>query len=215
MKTLIVLGSMGESIRSVFKRVLLLKWPSGDEDVFNRNGCKQDIVRNNTDMCFILVIAGLNSNTLYSLVDSADGFFSIDELTGVVSLERPLDREVQAVYELKARVSDQGSPRLSSVCQVVISVLDINDNPPVFEHREYTATLSEDVAVGTQVLRVQAASRDADANGEISYGIISGNEHGMFSVDQHTGMWHRLFGGVTIISLQSGVQFSIIPCRAS
>ncbi|XP_069023029.1 protocadherin Fat 1a isoform X2 [Embiotoca jacksoni] len=133
------------------------------------------------------VDTGLNSDILYSLVESADGFFSIDEHTGVMILERPLDREVQSVYELKARASDQGSPRLSSQCQVVVSVLDINDNPPVFEHREYTATVSEDVTVGNQVLRVQAASRDADTNGEISYSIISGNEHGMFSVDPRTG----------------------------
>ncbi|KAF7662652.1 hypothetical protein LDENG_00230690 [Lucifuga dentata] len=130
---------------------------------------------------------GLNSDILYSLVDSADGYFSVDEHTGVLSLERPLDREVQAVYELKARASDQGSPRLFSLCQVVISVLDINDNPPVFEHREYMATVPEDVIVGTQVLRVQAASRDTEASGEISYSIISGNEHSMFSVDPHTG----------------------------
>ncbi|XP_061575005.1 protocadherin Fat 1a isoform X2 [Cololabis saira] len=131
--------------------------------------------------------AGLNSEILYSLINSADGFFLVDEHTGVISLERPLDREVQSVYELKARATDQGSPRLSSTCEVVVSVLDINDNPPVFEHREYAATVSEEVAVGTQVLRVQAASRDSDANGEISYSIISGNEHGMFSVDPRTG----------------------------
>lgn len=106
----------------------------------------------------------------------------------MISLERPLDREVQSLYELKARASDQGSPRLSSFCQVTVSILDINDNPPVFEHREYTANLLEDVVVGTQVLRVQAVSRDTDTNGEISYSIISGNEHGMFSVDPHTGM---------------------------
>lgn len=135
-------------------------------------------------------IPGLNSDVIYSLLDSADGFFSIDEQTGVISLERPLDRELQATYELRALASDQGSPRLSSLCQVVVSVLDINDNPPVFEHREYTATVSEDVTVGTQLLRVQAASRDSEANGEISYGIISGNEHGLFSVDPRTGMVH-------------------------
>lgn len=134
------------------------------------------------------VIAGLNSDILYSLADSADGFYSIDENTGVISLERPLDREVQSTYQLKALASDQGSPRLTATCLVVISVLDINDNPPVFEHREYMATVSEDVTVGTQLLRVQAASRDTEANGEISYSIISGNEHGMFSVDQRSGM---------------------------
>lgn len=132
-------------------------------------------------------ISGPNGDIVYSLLDSADGFFSIDEQSGVIVLERPLDRELQATYELRALASDQGSPRFSSVCQVVISVLDINDNPPVFEHREYTATVSEDVTVGTQLLRVQAASRDAEANGEISYGIISGNERGLFSVDPRTG----------------------------
>lgn len=153
----------------------------------NRSDCHCNAIFKKSIIFF--VTPGLNSNILYSLIESADGFFSVDESTGVITLERPLDREVQSVYELKARASDQGSPRLSSLCQVVISVLDINDNPPVFEHREYTATMSEDVAVGTQALRVHAASRDADANGEITYSIISGNEHGMFSVDPKTGMW--------------------------
>lgn len=132
-------------------------------------------------------VPGPNSDIIYSLLDSADGFFSIDEQSGVISLARPLDRELQSTYELRALASDQGSPRLSAVCQVLVSVLDINDNPPVFEHREYTATVSEDVSVGTQLLRVQAASRDTEANGEISYGIISGNEHSLFSVDPRTG----------------------------
>lgn len=119
----------------------------------------------------------------------------------MITLERPLDREVQSVYELKALASDRGSPRHSSLCEVVVSVLDINDNPPVFEHREYTASLSEDVAVGTQVVRVQAASRDADANGEISYSIISGNELGMFRVDPRSGRWHYRQNGIRNISV--------------
>lgn len=135
------------------------------------------------------VISGINGDILYSLMDSADGFFSIDEHTGVISLERPLDREVQSTYQLKAMANDMGIPRHTMVCPVVVSVLDINDNPPVFEHREYTATVSEDVTVGTQLLRVQAASRDTEASGEISYSIISGNEHGRFSVDPRTGTW--------------------------
>lgn len=118
----------------------------------------------------------------------------------MISLERALDREARSTYELKARASDRGSPRLSSLCLVLISVLDINDNPPVFEHREYTAAVSEDVAAGTRLLRVQAASRDTEANGEISYGIISGNEHGMFSVDRRTGTWARPGRGFSFCS---------------
>ncbi|KAJ8383464.1 hypothetical protein AAFF_G00220600 [Aldrovandia affinis] len=131
---------------------------------------------------------GANGEIVYSLADSADGHFSVDARSGVVSLQRPLDREVQAVYTLRARATDRGAPqRLSSACAVVVSVLDINDNPPVFEHREYVATVAEDVAPGSQVLRVFAASRDIEANAEIAYAIVSGNEHGMFSVNPQTG----------------------------
>ncbi len=136
-------------------------------------------------MCVCL---GSSAEVLYSLLDSADGVFSIDEETGVVHLDRPLDRELQSLYTLRARVTDRGSPRrLSSLTTVSVSILDINDNPPVFERREYTATIAEDIPVGTQVLRVHAASRDTEAGAEITYSIINGNDRGAFRVDPHTG----------------------------
>ncbi|XP_073463897.1 protocadherin Fat 1 isoform X4 [Aquarana catesbeiana] len=132
---------------------------------------------------------GLNHKVQYSFVSSADGQFSIDESSGIITLEKPLDREMQAVYTLTVKASDHGLPRkLSSVTSVLISVLDINDNPPVFEHREYGATLSEDVTVGTEVLQVYATSRDIEANAEVSYQIISGNEQGRFSINPVTGV---------------------------
>ncbi|KAM9622277.1 protocadherin Fat 1 [Trichechus inunguis] len=132
--------------------------------------------------------AGLNRKISYSLVNSADGQFSIHEVSGIIQLEKPLDRELQAVYTLTLKAVDQGLPRrLTATGSVVVSVLDINDNPPVFEYREYGATVSEDVIIGTEVLQVYAASRDIDANAEITYSIMSGNEHGKFSIDSKTG----------------------------
>ncbi|XP_049721123.1 protocadherin Fat 1 isoform X2 [Elephas maximus indicus] len=132
--------------------------------------------------------AGLNRKISYSLTNSAEGQFSINELSGIIQLEKPLDRELQAVYTLTLKAVDQGLPRrLTATGTVVVSVLDINDNPPVFEYREYGATVSEDVAVGTEILQVYAASRDIEANAEITYSLISGNEHGKFSIDSKTG----------------------------
>ncbi|XP_044311184.1 protocadherin Fat 1 isoform X1 [Varanus komodoensis] len=132
--------------------------------------------------------AGLNQKIHYSLVDSTDGHFSIDEFSGIVRLEKPLDRELQAVYTLTLKAEDEGSPRrLSSLGTLVVSVLDINDNPPVFEYREYSATVSEDAMIGMEILQVYAASRDIEANAEITYSIVSGNEHGKFSIDSKTG----------------------------
>ena len=124
----------------------------------------------------------------YSLVDSAGGSFSIDKSSGIVVLERVLDREVQSAYQITVLASDQGSPLpLSSLVNVTITVLDINDNPPVFERRDQTATVLEDVAVGTEVLRVYAASKDIGTNAEITYSIRSGNEHGKFHIHPLTG----------------------------
>uniref|UniRef100_A0A3B1ITV3 FAT atypical cadherin 1a n=1 Tax=Astyanax mexicanus TaxID=7994 RepID=A0A3B1ITV3_ASTMX len=131
---------------------------------------------------------GSNAALVFSLLDSADGMFSVDEASGVLFLDSALDREIHSSYTLRARVSDRGSPRpLSSVCTVSVSVLDINHDPPVFQRREYTAALPEDVTVGTQVLQVQAVSRDAENGDHITYSIVNGNERGAFSVDPHTG----------------------------
>ncbi|XP_055053276.2 protocadherin Fat 3a isoform X1 [Misgurnus anguillicaudatus] len=131
---------------------------------------------------------GVNRKVVYSLLDSADGFFSIDKSSGIVVLERLLDREVQSSYRITVRASDQGVPvRLSSLANITITVLDINDNPPVFERRDYLATLPEDVAVGTEVVQVYAASKDIGTNADIYYNIRSGNQQGHFTININTG----------------------------
>ncbi|XP_053502499.1 protocadherin Fat 3a [Ictalurus furcatus] len=131
---------------------------------------------------------GESRKVVYSLVDSAEGVFSIDKWTGVVALERPLDREVQSSYLVVVRASDLGVPyRLSSLTNLTIAVLDVNDNPPVFERRDYSATLGEDAAAGTAVLRVHAHSKDIGTNADIYYSIRSGNTQGHFSIETHTG----------------------------
>ncbi|XP_026048442.1 protocadherin Fat 3a isoform X5 [Astatotilapia calliptera] len=125
---------------------------------------------------------------IYSLADSAGGFFSIDKYSGIVVLERVLDREIQPFYQITVCASDQGSPLpLYSLVNVTITVLDINDNPPVFERRDQLASVPEDVGVGTEVLRVYAASKDIGTNAEITYSIRSGNEHGKFHIHPLTG----------------------------
>ncbi|XP_056297999.1 protocadherin Fat 3a isoform X3 [Pseudoliparis swirei] len=125
---------------------------------------------------------------VYSLADSARGSFSIDKSSGIVVLERILDREVQPAYLITVQASDQGSPlALSSSVNVTIIVLDINDNPPVFERRDQLATVPEDVGVGTEILRIYAASKDIGTNAEITYSIRSGNEQGKFHIHPLTG----------------------------
>ncbi|XP_056139276.1 protocadherin Fat 3a isoform X1 [Lampris incognitus] len=136
--------------------------------------------------------AGPSRKVVYSLADSVGGSFSIDKSSGIVVLERVLDREVQPTYQIIVRASDQGLPlHQSSLVNVTITVLDINDNPPVFERRDQLATVPEDVGVGIEVLRVYAASKDIGTNAEITYSIRSGNEHGKFHI-------HPIIGAILV-----------------
>uniref|UniRef100_A0A8C9ALV1 Protocadherin Fat 3 n=1 Tax=Prolemur simus TaxID=1328070 RepID=A0A8C9ALV1_PROSS len=131
---------------------------------------------------------GINRKVVYSLADSADGVFSIDSSSGIVILEQPLDREQQSSYNISVRATDQSPGQsLSSLAIVTITVLDINDNPPVFERRDYLVTVPEDTSPGTQVLSVFATSKDIGTNAEITYLIRSGNEQGKFRINPKTG----------------------------
>ncbi|XP_043112794.1 protocadherin Fat 1 [Puntigrus tetrazona] len=131
---------------------------------------------------------GTNGKIRYSFEDSAGGLFSIEESSGIISLERSLDRQRKATHMLRVRATDHGSPhRLSSLSSVVVTVLDANDHPLVFEHRGYVSTVPEDITIGTKLLNVFAASRDQEMTSQRTYSITSGNEQGAFRIDSHTG----------------------------
>lgn len=123
--------------------------------------------------------------------------FAIDPLTGTLSLIGPVDYEDVNEYLLVVEATDQAhnvSDRLSSSVTARITVIDINDNSPIFvtpSVDDFTLYLSDTTAVGQIVIRVVAIDKDAGGNGRVSYSILSGNEDGFFSMDPQTG-WIEL-----------------------
>lgn len=100
---------------------------------------------------------------------------------------------------------------------MTILVLDVNDNAPVFQRRDYSVTVPEDVAIGTEVIRVLATSADIGPNAEITYSIRSGNELGKFSIDRnlgkHYGEWYfKSFHKMTMTINISNMQFPPLIC---
>ncbi|XP_030767379.1 fat-like cadherin-related tumor suppressor homolog isoform X3 [Sitophilus oryzae] len=131
---------------------------------------------------------GINRKIKYSFIDSFNDHFLMASDSGIVTLAKPLDREIRAVYNLTVQAVDQGTPQLSTVTNLTVNVQDINDNPPEFAHKYYFATVPEIDAVGTEVVRVLATSKDIGANAEVYYSIIGGNEHKKFSIDREKGV---------------------------
>jgi hypothetical protein len=64
---------------------------------------------------------------------------------------------------------------MASASSINITVLDSNDNAPMFLNAPYSATLEEGpVGSMLQVLVVNASDADSGSNGEITYSIAGG-----------------------------------------
>ncbi|XP_067375553.1 uncharacterized protein [Channa argus] len=88
-------------------------------------------------------------------------------------LEKPLDRERKAVYQLLLTALDGGNPVISGTSQITVSVLDNNDNFPVFEKNIYKVSLHENILKGTFVIKMSATDADEGSNGEVEYSFSS------------------------------------------
>nr|AAT85354.1 protocadherin cluster 1 gamma 3 [Danio rerio] len=104
-------------------------------------------------------------------------------------LEKELDREQQKEMDLILTATDGGSPQRSGTAVIHITVLDANDNVPVFDQPVYKVTLAENTPSGTEIIRVSATDADEGPNGEVTYEFsrISDKASKLFSIDKKTG----------------------------
>ncbi len=89
---------------------------------------------------------------------------------------------------LNVSVNDHGVTPGSkeAFCLVNITVLDTNDNPPVFVMSETTYTVSENQLAGTQVAQITAEDKDARLNGRIQYYITEGKHSREGHIESHS-----------------------------
>ncbi|XP_054590094.2 protocadherin beta-15 [Nothobranchius furzeri] len=103
-------------------------------------------------------------------------------------LEKELDREEKKEVILLLTALDGGSPQRSGTVVIHVTVLDANDNAPVFSQAVYKASLPENSPLDTVVLTVTAADADEGVNGEVIYGFDHvSDENQMFSLNPKTG----------------------------
>ncbi|XP_041049032.1 protocadherin beta-15-like [Carcharodon carcharias] len=112
----------------------------------------------------------LNANQHFALEvkNSSDG-----SITAVLVLTKALDREALATHRLTLTAIDGGIPVKSGTSQIIITVLDVDDNWPVFEQAVYKVRLLENVPVGTLVIKLNATDLDEGSHGDISYSFSS------------------------------------------
>nr|XP_046180235.1 protocadherin gamma-A11-like [Oncorhynchus gorbuscha] len=104
-------------------------------------------------------------------------------------LDKELDREQQQEFKLLLTSVDGGSPQRSGTVLIHVTVLDANDNAPVFSQAVYKASLPENSPLGTLVITVSASDLDEGHNGEVMYDFdhVSDENNIVFSLDHKTG----------------------------
>ena len=131
---------------------------------------------------------GTNAEIVYNLEDSANNKFKIDQVSGLVTTFKKLEKET-AVNEFTIRVkaTDKGSPSRSGTVTATIKVADGNDKTPVFNPTVYNAKVPEDALPGYFVTKVTATDEDEGANAQLEYTITAGNDPYEFYINPGTG----------------------------
>ncbi|XP_071314655.1 protocadherin gamma-A11-like isoform X37 [Trachinotus anak] len=132
---------------------------------------------------------GQNAVQRYSLQKNDNFILAVDSNNVELLLENKLDREKQKELNLLLTALDGGSPQRSGTVVIHVTVLDANDNAPVFSQAVYKASLSENSPPDTVVIKVSATDADEGVNGDVTYdfGHVSDDDVNVFSIDPKTG----------------------------
>uniref|UniRef100_A0A8C3XJE3 Cadherin domain-containing protein n=1 Tax=Chelydra serpentina TaxID=8475 RepID=A0A8C3XJE3_CHESE len=141
--------------------------------------------------------ADIGTKTLLTYKLLPNDYFSVDlqknneqRKSLVLLLKEPLDREETSVHNLLLTAVDGGKPELTGTVHPVITVLDANDNAPVFNQSLYEVRLLENEAKWTLIIELNATDLDEGINKYISYSFSNSfnpNLRNMFSLDPNTG----------------------------
>nr|KAF6448277.1 hypothetical protein HJG63_014987 [Rousettus aegyptiacus] len=140
--------------------------------------------------------ADIGTNALLTYILSPSDYFSLDvqsdELSKSLSLElrKSLDREKTPELHLFLTATDGGKPEMKGTVKLLITVLDVNDNAPLFAQTVYKVHLLETTANGTLVTTLNASDADEGVNGEIVFFFGSDvplNIKKYFKIDSSSG----------------------------
>ena len=134
---------------------------------------------------------GRNGRVRYSIISGdLKGDLIIDEMTGMIKVNKNLDHEKRKQYDITIQAQDDGEEPLKDTATVSVMVLDVNDNEPRFPHSPYSCKVTENAPRHTlplQIFQAIAVDKDSGSNCKIEYSLDD-NFNGLFSIDSTSGI---------------------------
>ncbi|VVC39330.1 Hypothetical protein CINCED_3A006945 [Cinara cedri] len=129
--------------------------------------------------------SGVNAEITYSLQGFGMDKFSSDPEFGGIYLTGKVDYEQQSSYSLTLEAKDGGNRSTHVV--ILVEIIDVNDNAPVFNSLEYKRTIREGGTEFQPKFFVQATDADSGLNAVIRYSVANTNYEGAVLVNAITG----------------------------
>nr|XP_003197851.4 cadherin-2-like [Danio rerio] len=136
------------------------------------------------------------------------GVFSIDPVSGQLTVLKPLDREHLPSFNLRAHAVDLNGNQVENPIDIMINVIDMNDNRPEFIQQIWNGSVAEGSKPGTSVMKVTAVDKDdpRTLNGQLRYKIVSQKPESpsanMFTINNRTG---------SVITVAAGLDREKVP----
>ncbi|CAG5132579.1 unnamed protein product, partial [Candidula unifasciata] len=134
--------------------------------------------------------------------------FEVNKQTGQITLNKSLDYENLSFYHYNVSAKDEGNPTcpgVSCVCDknsnfnnptcdpgpvdLFITIIDVQDTPPVFSKLPYMATVAENATLGQSIFQVSAVDGDRGVSqpNHIQY-TLSGADSSQFAIGSSDGI---------------------------
>ena len=133
--------------------------------------------------------AGNNGTVRYKLLNNPDNLFNIEPISGEIRLKNTLDFEKRQKFELRIVGYDLGTPKSrSSTMTLVISLKDVNDNPPTFSKSVYDFHVTENSPISSsRFAQITATDLDSDENGRVYYTFEKSRYTSLFGINPPDG----------------------------
>lgn len=149
--------------------------------------------------------------------DKNERFFSINNSTGEIFVEKPLDRDAphgRPVWRFTVYAEDEGGHNgLVGYADVIVNLKDINDNNPFFPNNVYIGNVSERGLANQVVMTMQAIDYDdpsEGSNAKLRYAIEQNqvDEHGdlIFKIDEDTGV---IYTAISSLDRETNPEYSL------
>ena len=157
------------------------------QPIFNQSSYMPVIVEEvpiGTSLTSQLKVVNSDGQLSYSLSTVDLNWFSINSKTGTILSSARIDYEVSSSVAMTVLV--QNSHGLSGTCLVTASVIEVNDNAPMFPNSSYNITISESTPTSVPIFTFAARDGDSKCYGAIQYSVLY-SEPDVFTVDSVTG----------------------------